>query len=66
MPAWLGFLVFAGGFIVAVSAIIITVVPAMPRIRAVLRGEASPETAAQHWRRVHAAGDRARTFGRIR
>lgn len=66
MPAWLGFFVFAGGFIVAVVAIVITVVPALPRIQAALRGQASPETAAQRWRRIHAAGDRAQTFGRAR
>lgn len=66
MPAWLGFLVFACGFGVAVTAIVITVVPALPRILAVLRRQPSPETAAQRWRRVHATGDRAQPFERAR
>lgn len=64
LPAWLGYTVFAGGFAMAVGAIIITVVPALPRIVAILRGHAAPDTPAEHWRRVHAAGDRAQAFDR--
>lgn len=66
LPAWIGYAVFAGGFILAVTAIVITVVPALPRIRAAFRREVLPPTPAQHWRRVHVAGDRAQTFGRAR
>lgn len=62
LPDWLGYAVFAGGFILAVTAIVVTVAPAMPRIRAVLRRQVLSETTEQHWRRVHVAGDRARGF----
>lgn len=64
LPAWLGYAVFAGGFIVAIGAIVVTVMPALPRIHAALCGRSPMETPAQRWRRVHAAADRARAFGR--
>ena len=62
MPAWIGYLVFGGGLGMSVTAIVITVVPALPRIRAAFRREVLPPTPAQHWRRVHVAGDRAQAF----
>lgn len=66
LPAWLGYVLFAAGFVLAVTAIVITVVPALPRIRAAFRREVMPETPAQRWRRVHVAGDRGRAFERSR
>lgn len=42
MMAVLGIVVFAGAFTAAVSVFAFTLVPALPRIAALLRGEADP------------------------